>query len=118
MRVEQLRARKLEIDEARQGLVWEYAKINREIERRGNGGRAHATARNVHQRILIDDGTLPHFAQASQNIAAVMALLHGLLEATTSEDRWAHREIRTLLERAVAQQAESSLSQRCELDTS
>jgi len=41
----------------------------------------------VHQRILTDDGTLPHFAQASQNITAAMALLHGLPEAATSEDR-------------------------------
>ena len=39
-------------------------------------------------------------------------------EATTLEDRRAHREIRMLHERAVAQQAESLLSRRCELDTS
>jgi len=116
--MEQLRARKLEIDEAGQGLVREYADINREIERRENGGLTRATARTIHQRILTDDGTLPHFARASQNIAAVMALLHSLPEATTSEDRRAHREIRTLLERAAAQQAESSLSQRRELNTS
>ena len=45
-------------------------------------------------------------------------MLHGLLEAATSEDRRAHREIRTLLERAVAQQAESLLSRRREPDTS
>ena len=61
--------------------------INREIERRRSGGRARATARDVHQRILTDDGTLPHFARASQNIAAATALLHGLPEAATSEDR-------------------------------
>jgi len=47
-----------------------------------------------------------------------MALFHGLPEAATSEDRLAHREIRTLLERAAAQQAESSLSRRCEPDAS
>ena len=82
------------------------------------GGGARATARTVHQRILTDEGTLPHFARASQNIATVMALLHGLPMATTSEDRRARREIRTLLERAAAQQAESSLSQRREPDTS
>ena len=84
--MEQLRARKLEIDEARQGLVQEYAEINRELERRGSGGRARATARDVHQRILADDGTLPHFARASQNIAVATALLHGLLEAAMSKD--------------------------------
>ena len=47
-----------------------------------------------------------------------MALLHGLPEVATSEDCRAHREIRTLLERAVAQQAESSLSRRREPDAS
>ena len=118
VRMEQLRARKLEIDEARQGLVREYVKINREIERRGNGGRARATAHDVYQRILTDDGALPHFARASQNIPAMVALLHGLPEAATPEDRQAHREIRTLLECAAAQWAESSLSWRCELDAS
>ena len=83
--MEQLRARQQEIDEAGQGLVREYADINREIElRKDRGG---ATARTVHQRILTDDGALPHFARASQNIAAATALLHGLPEAATSEDR-------------------------------
>ena len=110
LRMEQLRARKLEINEAGQGLVQEYTDINREIARREDGGCARATARTVHQRILTDDGTLPHFARASQNITAMTALLHGLPEAVTSEDRRTHQEIRTLLERAAAQQAESSLS--------
>ncbi|XP_066381601.1 uncharacterized protein [Miscanthus floridulus] len=48
--MEQLRAWKLEIDEAEQGLVWEYVDINREIERRKNGGRAHAMAHTPHRR--------------------------------------------------------------------
>ena len=102
VRMEQLRARKLEIDDAGQQLVREYRKIDEEIKRRGDGGHARATARDVHQRILTDDGTLPHFARASQNITATTALLHVLPEAATSEDRQAHREIRTLLERAAA----------------
>ena len=118
VRMEQLRARKLEIDDARQQLVWEYRKIDEEIKRREDGGHARATARAVHQRILTDDGTLPHFTRASQNITATTALFHGLLEAATSEDRWARREIRTLLECAVVQQAESSLFQRREPDAS
>ena len=62
LRMEQLRARQQEIDEAEQGLVQEYTDINHEIERRKDGGRARTTARTVHQRILIDDGILPHFA--------------------------------------------------------
>jgi len=73
-------------------------------------------AYDVNWRIIADDEALPRFAQASQNIAAATALLHGLLEAATPEDRRAHREIHTLLELMVAQQAESSLSQRRKLD--
>ena len=85
VRMEQLRAQKLEIDDARQQLVREYRNIEEEIKRRGDGGRARTLARDVHRRILTDDGTLPHFARASQNIAAATALLHGLPEAATSE---------------------------------
>ena len=81
-------------------------------------GGARAMARTVHRRILTDDGALPHFARASQNITAATTLLHGLPEAVTSEDRRARREIRTLLERAAAQQAKSLLSRRREPDTS
>ena len=110
IRMEQLRAWKLEIDDAGQQPVREYRKIDEEIKRRGDGGHARATAHGVHQKILTDDGTLPHFTRASQNITATTALFHGLLEATTTEDRRARREIRTLLERAAAQQAESLLS--------
>ena len=84
--------------------------MDREIERRGDGGHARAVAHDVNRRIITDDETLPNFARVSQNIAASRALLYGLLEAATPEDRRAHREIRTLLERAAAQQAESSLS--------
>ena len=100
--MEQLRAQKWEIDEAGLQLVREYTEVDREIERRGDGGRACAVARDVNRRIIADDETLPRFAQASQNIAAATALLHGLPEAATSEDHRAHQEIRTLLERAAA----------------
>ena len=85
--VEQLRARREEIAEAGQQLAREYEKVNKEIRRHGDGGRARTTAQAVHQRILTDDGALPHFARASQNIAAATALLHGLPQAATSEDR-------------------------------
>ena len=112
------RAQKREIDEAGQQLVREYVEVDQEIECRENGGRARSVARDVNQRIITNDETLPHFARASQNITAAMALLHGLLEAATPEDRRAHREIHMLLERAAAQQEESSLSRQRELDTS
>ena len=45
--VEQLRARKREIDEAGQQLVREYAEVDQEIERCGNGGRSRAVAHDV-----------------------------------------------------------------------
>ena len=102
MGVEQLRARREEIAEAGQQLAREYEKVNKEIRRHGDGGRARTTTQAVHQRILTDDGALPHFTRVSQNIAAATALLHGLPEATTSEDRRSRREIRTLLEHAAA----------------
>ena len=85
--------------------------LEQEIERHGDGGRARAIACDVNRRIFEDDEDLPHFTRASQNIAATAALLRGLPEPTTPEDRQAHREIRTLLERAAMQQAKSSLSQ-------
>ena len=47
VRVEQLRAQKQEINEAKQQLVREYAEVNREIERHGGGGCARAMARDV-----------------------------------------------------------------------
>ena len=52
--------------------------FEREIEHHGDGGRARAMARDVNQRIIEDDEAIPHFARASQNIAAVAALLWGL----------------------------------------
>ena len=96
----------------------ECAELNWEIKCRRDSGRARAMARDINRRIIADDETLPHFARASQNIAAATTLLRGLLEAAMPEDHRAHREIRMLLARAAAQQAESSLSWRCEPNTS
>ena len=81
----------------------ECTELDREIERHRDGGRAHAMAHDVNRRIIADDEVLPRFAWASQNIAAAIALLHGLPEAAMPEDRQAHHEIHTLLERAAAQ---------------
>ena len=91
------------IDETRQQLVWEYKKIDEEIRHCGDGGHARAVACDVNRGIIADNETLPCFAHVSQNIAATMALLHCLSEATMPEDRRVHREIRMLLEHAVAQ---------------
>ena len=112
--MEPLRARKREIDKARQQLIREYVEVDEEIKRRGDGGHARAVARDINQRIIADGETLPHFIWASQNIAATVALLQRLPEPTTPKDHRAHHEIHTLLERAAVQQAESSLSWRRE----
>jgi hypothetical protein len=64
----------------------------------------------MNRRIVEDDDGLPRFTRASQNIAAVTALLRGLPEPTTPEGHQAQREIYKLLEHAVVQQAESSAS--------
>ena len=76
--------------------------VDWEIECHGDGGCACARARDVNQRIIIDNEALPCFTQASQNIAATTTLLHGLPEVAMPEDRQAHREIRMLLEHAAA----------------
>jgi hypothetical protein len=73
---------------------------------------------DAHWRNIEDNNGLSGFAQASQNIAMAVALLRGLVDLVTPEDRRAHHEIHTLLEHAVAQQAETSLSWRCELHAS
>ena len=101
LRVEQLKARHLELEEAQLQLEQERAELDREIEHHGDGGRARAMAHDMNRRIIEDDQVFPHFARASQNIAAAAALLRGPLGPATPEDRWAHREIRTLLERAA-----------------
>jgi hypothetical protein len=70
-----------------------------------------AWAHDAHRRIIEDDDGLPRFAWASQNIAAMAALLQRLQEPTTPEGRQAQGEIRVLLECMAVQQAESSVSQ-------
>jgi hypothetical protein len=70
----------------------------------------------VHRRIVEDNDGLPHFARASQIIAAAVALLCGLTKPTAPEEHRAQREIRTLLEHVVVQQAEGSLSWHRDLD--
>ena len=100
--MEQLKARHQELEEAPLLLEQEHVELEREIERHGDSGRARAMARDVNQRIIEDDEALPHFTQASQNIAATVTLLQVLPGPATLEDHRAHREIRTLLERAAA----------------
>ena len=75
LRVEQLRARHKEIKDARLHLEQERVELEREIEHHGDGGRARTIAHDINRSIIEDDGGLPHFAWASHNIAAAVALL-------------------------------------------
>jgi hypothetical protein len=88
----------------------ERAELEHKIAHRGDGGRAHARAYDVNQRIAEDDGGVPQFTLASQSIAAATALLRGLPEPVTLEDHRAQCEICTLLEHTAVPQAESSMS--------
>ena len=56
--VEQLRARKREMDEAGQQLVWEYVEVDEEIRHRGDGGHARAVAHDVNRKIIADGETV------------------------------------------------------------
>jgi hypothetical protein len=58
-----------------------------EIARCKDNGRACVNAHDVNRRIIEDDDSLPHFAWVSQNIPVVAALLRGLLEPATPENR-------------------------------
>ena len=49
--------------------------LEREIERREDGGRACAIAHDVNRMNIKDDKGLPHFARPSYNIAIAAALL-------------------------------------------
>ena len=75
LRVEQLKARHQELEEARLQLKQERTELEREIGHRGDGGRACTMAHDMNRRIIEDDGALPHFAWASQNITAMVALI-------------------------------------------
>jgi hypothetical protein len=57
-----------------------------------------------------DVDTPPLFRRASQNLAAAAMLLRSCPEPATSEERRVRQELKTLLEAAAAQQAESSAS--------
>jgi hypothetical protein len=108
--MDRLRARQQELEDARLQLERECVVLECEITRHANGGCARAIACDMNRRIVEDDDDLPHFARASQNIAVAAALLQGLSEPATPENRRAQFEFHTLLECATVQQVESSIS--------
>jgi len=52
----------------------------------------------------------PQLAWADQNIAAMAMLLHGLPELNDPQEQVIHHNLQALVETAVIQQAESSVS--------
>ena len=78
--------------------------LQSQTERRGDGGRARANARNVHRRIVSDSTT---DMRVSQNVAAAAALLRVLPIPETPEARRAYEQARQHLNMATAQQANS-----------
>src|SRR5579859_6224480 len=87
----------------------------REALRAAAGGPTLAHARDVHQRILDDEGAPPEpqvFSRASQNLAAATLLLRSCPEPDDPEARRVHQQLKALLEEAAVQQAESSASRR------
>lgn len=66
--------------------------------------------RHIHKDATVDDGDAPLFKSASQNLAAAAMLLRGCPELATPKGRRVRQQLKTLLEMAVAQEAESSVS--------
>ena len=79
---------------------------------REDGGEARRRARDVNRRIIEDEGgdVPPVFSMASQNVMAAALLLRAMPEPSTPEGRRVRHGLRGLLEQAVVQNAESSVS--------
>jgi hypothetical protein len=116
LQLEQLQELERMFEEEGHQLVQLCAALEQKLRTRNDGDAPRHRARNVHQRICDDDGGdhPPLFARASQNAAATAILLRTMPEPSTLDGRQAHKELCTLLEHAVVQQAESSTSRRHE----
>ena len=87
---EQIRARQLEVAEAKRQLEHEHQMLEQELARGQRGGRARARAREVHHRIMADNPAVPILPRASENVAAAAAIFQNLPEPDTPEGRQAH----------------------------
>jgi hypothetical protein len=85
-------------------------------------GRAHTPParasesdnnRRANRGANADADAPPLFRRASQNLAAAAMLLRCCQEPATSEEQRVREQLKTLLEAAVAQQAECSASHQC-----
>ena len=90
---EQIRARQLEVAEAKRQLEHEHQMLEQELARGQRGGRARARARDVHRRIVVDSPAVPVLPRASQNVVAAAAIFLNLPEPDTPEGRQAHHQV-------------------------
>lgn len=107
---EQLWARQKDPDEELLQLEHKRAELECELGRKGYGRCAHADGRVVNQHIWEDRGGLLCFNRPSQNIIATATVLEVMLESAMSEEHSDREKLRTLLQCAAEQQAESSAS--------
>ena len=84
---EQIRARQLEVAEAKRQLEHEHQMLEQELARGQRGGRARARARDVHHRIVAGVPAVPVLPRASQNVAAAATIFQNLPEPDTPEGR-------------------------------
>jgi hypothetical protein len=109
--LEQIQELQAKLDEERERLRLLQQTLERECAVRVHGGGARERARDVNRRIIEDRAGEPLvFNRAIQNIVAAAMLLRNMPEPSTPEARWAHDEIRGLLEIVAMQQIESSAS--------
>ena len=87
---EQIRARQLEVAEAKRQLEHEHQMLEQELARGQRGGRARARAREGRRRIVADVPSVPVLPRASQNVAAAATIFQNLPEPDTPEGRQAH----------------------------
>lgn len=85
-----------------------------EPQRQRRGDTARARAQQVNHEIVQGAEDVPHFAWASQNVAATAMILRFIPEPTDPAARQIHHNLRGLLETVAEQQAESSRARRHE----
>lgn len=85
--LELLEARERELQEAQLRVEQERATLDRELGRRGEGGKAQAATRDVHQRIVTNNLGPSLFPRPSQNVAAAATLLRAMPEASIPKGR-------------------------------
>lgn len=110
------RVRLDELEEAQRQLEDERANLHQWLGQEPNPTLARAHVRDVHRRIVNDtrdiiDDTLV-FKRVSQNLTAAAMIFTMNLDPATPQKKGIHPQLKTLLEIAVVQQAESSASRQ------